>query len=394
MLYLHVPFCDSLCPYCSFNRFVFKEPIAREYFNHLRTEMRMAADLGYRFDSLYFGGGTPTILLDELITTIDLAKDLFGIHEVSCETNPNQLEPELAHQLDGRVQRLSVGVQSLDTELLRKVNRLDRFGTGEEILKRIHSVEGMFQSLNVDMIFNFPGQTRAVLEADIEKVSHSGANQVTFYPLMSSPSVVHSLHQTVGDVTYEHEYEQYQLICDKLSNYYEPSTAWAFSQKNGGLIDEYIVDTEEYVGLGSGAFSYLDGTIYVNSFSLKKYAESIEAGVSPVMAARSYTKHDQMRYRFLMDSFGLELQKDTFQQRFGVSVEAGLPAEMLYFNLFGAFDKSDPNVLRLTQKGRYLFLATMREFFIGINKIRDQARQALTDQDTNFQPVCISEQIC
>ena len=137
MLYIHIPFCDSLCPYCSFNRFVYNEKTARSYFQHLREEMRMTAAQGYKFQSLYFGGGTPTILLDELIETIDLAKDLFGIREVSCETNPNQLEPALAERLAGRVQRLSVGVQSFDNDLLRKINRLDRFGTGDEILKRI-----------------------------------------------------------------------------------------------------------------------------------------------------------------------------------------------------------------------------------------------------------------
>ncbi len=388
MLYLHIPFCDILCPYCSFNRFAYKEQPARAYFLSLREEMRTAAALGYSFKSLYLGGGTPTILLDELITTIDLAKELFGIKDVSCETNPNQLEPALAERLDGRVQRLSVGVQSFDNTLLQKISRLERFGDGEHLLKRIQSVAGMFQSLNVDIIFNFPGQSSEVLLKDIECAIGSGANQVTFYPLMSPSSVVRSLKQTVGAVTYDHEYDDYRLILEKMTGEYEQSTGWAFSRKNGHLVDEYIVDTEEYVGLGSGAFSYLDGTIYVNTFSLKKYAEAIQGGRSPVMGTKSYSVHNQMRYHFLMDLFGLGLDRKQFRSRFGVSVELGLPIELAYFVLNGALDFSDSAVIRLTPKGKYLFVVMMREFFIGINEFRDQARQVLTIEDGTEGSIC------
>ncbi|HSQ21912.1 MAG TPA: coproporphyrinogen dehydrogenase, partial [Coriobacteriia bacterium] len=73
-LYVHVPFCERLCPYCSFNRFLYGEERARRYFASLRTEIRRTADLGYDFATLYIGGGTPTILLDELVGIIDLTK--------------------------------------------------------------------------------------------------------------------------------------------------------------------------------------------------------------------------------------------------------------------------------------------------------------------------------
>ena len=69
-LYVHVPFCEELCPYCSFNRVVFREELARAYFKALRTEIGLYRDLGYEFSSLYVGGGTPTVLMDELAATI------------------------------------------------------------------------------------------------------------------------------------------------------------------------------------------------------------------------------------------------------------------------------------------------------------------------------------
>ena len=88
MLYAHVPFCEQLCPYCSFNRFPFHEDRARPYFRNLRTEMARLAEQGYDFHTLYIGGGTPTVMIDELCETIDMAHSLFSIDEVSSETNP------------------------------------------------------------------------------------------------------------------------------------------------------------------------------------------------------------------------------------------------------------------------------------------------------------------
>ena len=131
MLYMHVPFCERLCPYCSFNRFPFSEERARPYFENMRKEMRMLKDLGYDFDSVYIGGGTPTIMIDELCDTIDQARELFNIQEVSSETNPNHLIPSYLDKLQGRVQRLSVGVQSFDDGLLKQMDRYDKYGCGQ-----------------------------------------------------------------------------------------------------------------------------------------------------------------------------------------------------------------------------------------------------------------------
>ncbi|TLM97670.1 MAG: radical SAM protein, partial [Actinobacteria bacterium] len=209
LLYVHVPFCERLCPYCSFNRFPYHEDRAVEYFKRLREEMRRVADLGYDFESMYIGGGTPTVNLDELTATIDLARELFSIREVSSETNPNHLYPQWIDPLRGRVDRFSVGVQSFDDELLRQMDRYDKYGSAAQILERLQSIEGVFHSLNVDMIFNFPSQTAEKLAADIRIVKDTGCNQVTFYPLMASPVVADSLKRTVGRVDYDREARYY-----------------------------------------------------------------------------------------------------------------------------------------------------------------------------------------
>lgn len=379
LLYAHVPFCERLCPYCSFNRYPFNDGRARSYFKSLRQQMRMVADLGYDFGSLYIGGGTPTILIDELCETIDLARELFSIKEVSTETNPNHLIPSVLEPLKDRVQRFSVGVQSFDDDLLRQMDRYDKYGSGEEILERLQSIEGFFHSLNVDMIFNFPTQTEEVLFRDVEMVKASGCNQTTFYPLMASRSVQTSLKRTMGMVDYDREARFYKTLVDALADTFELSTAWTFSRVGGGMIDEYIVDYEEYVGIGSGAFSYLGGDIYVTTFSLRDYDAAIAEGRMPVaIGSRDNGLTNQMRYRFLMELFGLRLDKRTFERDFGVSVERGLRKEMLFFRTFGGFATDNDEELTLTEKGRYLTVVMQRSMFADLNNLRDTARNALS----------------
>lgn len=407
MLYMHVPFCERLCPYCSFNRFPFKEDRAVPYFKNMRKEMLMLKDLGYDFESVYIGGGTPTIMIDELCETIDLARDTFpGIKEVSSETNPNHLIPEYVEKLEGRVQRLSVGVQSFDDGLLKQMDRYDKYGCGAEIIERIKYASPHFVSMNADMIFNFPAQTADILISDIERVVESGASQTTFYPLMASPSVEKSLAATVGKVDYNREKQFYEIICSLLTEGenapFEFGSAWTFNRKNGyratcdsgvaagtsagaaeneAMIDEYVVNYEEYPAIGSGGITYLGHDLYVNTFSVNDYNAAIEAGNMSIMGKTSFTLRDRMRYRFMMQLFGLRLDKKAFERDFGMSVDLGLPAEMAFMRLNGAFATDNAEELTLTPKGRYLTVVMMRQFFIGVNGLRDQARAALQGEE-------------
>ncbi|MDR0351015.1 MAG: coproporphyrinogen III oxidase family protein [Coriobacteriales bacterium] len=390
LLYMHVPFCERLCPYCSFNRYPFSEERARPYFENLRREMLMLKERGYDCSALYVGGGTPTIMIDELCKTIDLARETFSIREVSSETNPNHLTPEIVDRLAGRVQRLSVGVQSFNDDLLRQMERYEAYGSGLEALGCLMAARGRFDSLNVDMIFNFPSQTEDMLVGDLAAVLESGANQVTFYPLMASPVVARSLARSVGQVDYRREERYYRLICEALTGGrgapYDFGSAWTFNAQAGerdksAMIDEYIVDFEEYPALGSGGMSFLDGGLYVNTFSVKNYNKAIESGRMSVMGYTPFTKVDRMRYRLMMQLFGLRLDKRRFKQDFGCDPAYGLPIEYAFFKAAGAFAHEDEDEIVLSAKGRYLMVALMREFFVGVNTIRDQARAALDGEE-------------
>ena len=389
MLYAHVPFCERLCPYCSFNRFPFNEERAARYFKNMREELLMLKELGYDFDSLYIGGGTPTIMIDELCSFIDLAKSEFSIREVSTETNPNHLVPEYLEKLRGRVDRMSVGVQSFDDGLLKQMDRYDKYGSGESILEGIKRAAPYFKSLNVDMIFNFPAQTEEILREDLRMVMESGASQTTFYPLMASPSVERSLARTVGKVDYEREQRFYQIISETLAGGedapFQHGSAWTFNKRADApedqMIDEYIVDYEEYPAIGSGGMTYLGRSQYVNTFSLREYNQAIESGRMSIMGKATFTDKNRMRYRFMMQLFGLRLDKRQWEDDFGCTVQAGLPMEYAFMKLSGAFDKDDAEQLTLTPKGRYLMVVMMRQFFIGVNGLRDQARAALPKEE-------------
>jgi coproporphyrinogen III oxidase-like Fe-S oxidoreductase len=231
------------------------------------------------------------------------------------------------------------------------------------------------------MIYNFPNQTEEILCRDLQMVIDSGAQQTTFYPLMTSPSVARMLDRTVGRVNYGREARFYELVLEALGEEFRPMSAWTFLRKGTGMLDEYIIDSEEYVGLGSGAFSFLDGSLYVNTFSLREYAHRIDQGKMGVAAKQDYGRREQMRYRFMMELFSLRFDRKRFRNTFQMEVEVGLVFEMLFMLLTGSFSKQTRDAFYLTPRGRYLSVVMMREFFSGVNNVRDEARKALTEDE-------------
>lgn len=93
-LYVHIPFCRSLCPFCCFNRYLFDESLARRYFTDLKKEIAAYKQRGFSFSGIYFGGGTPTIMMDELATLIEYLRAEFPVSEISLETTPREITPE------------------------------------------------------------------------------------------------------------------------------------------------------------------------------------------------------------------------------------------------------------------------------------------------------------
>ena len=155
-LYIHIPFCKTLCPFCCFNRYLFKEDRARQYFIHLRKELDLYIRRGFKFSDFYFGGGTPTILMDELLGFIEYLKENFEVKQISLETTPRETNQKNLDLLQAAgINRLSTGVQSFDSNIVKAMGR--PFCTGEEIKEKLLMAKDKFDTLNVDFVFNFPG---------------------------------------------------------------------------------------------------------------------------------------------------------------------------------------------------------------------------------------------
>ena len=382
MLYLHVPFCVVLCPFCSFHRVQFRDDRARRYFDALRREIGLAADAGFRFSEAYFGGGTPTVLPDELAALVRSLRDDHDVDQISAETNPDDLEnSKLEHLAEVGINRLSVGVQSFDDELLRQMERYDKYGSGKQIIDRLKKTNGAFDTLNVDMMFNFPKQTSASLERDLNILTDEiGAEQVSWYPLMSSKETRKSMAKEIGRVNYGRERGLYHQLADHmLQRGYRRSSAWCFS-RGDSMIDEYITENIDYVGLGSGSFSLIDGTLYGSTFSINNYLERIAQGRSGLTRQRSLGVRELMQYYMLVKLFAGSLDLDEADDYFGRSFYRGLLPELSGLRTIGAVRKKGRG-LYLTESGQYLWVMLMREFFASVNEFRERMRLAISSRD-------------
>lgn len=374
MLYVHIPFCESLCPFCSFHRVLLKQPKATRYFEALRKELQRYHEQGFDFSGVYVGGGTPTVVPEQLAETLALIRSLFSVEQISVETNPNHLRQEILSMLKAvKVNRLSVGVQSFDDARLKEMNRYGPYGSSAEIVDRLRKAQGMFDTLNVDMIFNLPHQTLASLAADIETLQAVHVDQVSFYPLMPAAATRRAMSSDMGEVAFHNEKRFYEEILATMRPEYEPASAWCFSRRKG-LIDEYIVEHDEYIGAGSGSFSFLNGCFYSSTFSINRYIDLAQNGNSGITMGKAFTERERVRYDFLVKLFGLSLDKQTMEEKYRGDFRRTVWRELLFFKLIGALQE-DSERYRLTEKGMYYWVVMMREFLTGVNNFREQMRR-------------------
>lgn len=383
LLYAHIPFCKTLCSYCTFHRFLFKEHKAREYFVNLRKEMDYVKALGYDFTSMYIGGGTTTILEDELIRTIEHARTLFpGIKEVSCETDPLQIATPTFRNLKGLVDRMSIGVQSFNDDILKMTERYDKFGSGALIYERLQEALELFPTTNVDMIFGFRGQDLEMLQRDMDLLVELNPRQITTYPLMVTSQTRKSVKQTIAAKGIELA-DQYAVIMNTLGTHYRQLTSWTFGRTHDEGFDEYVVDHDEYLGVGSGAFSFLGSSLYVNTFSLRRYNERIKEGKTGIERRRQFDKHAVLQYRLLLGLFSARLSRKYFREVHGVDLDKALFKEMLGLRIAGAIkdNPKDPDNLIVTDAGKFLGLVMMKAFYSGMDNVRAELRKPLRDID-------------
>jgi menaquinone C8-methyltransferase len=367
-LYIHIPFCRTLCPFCCFNRYLLDETNARRYFVNLKKEVQFYIDRGFRFSDFYFGGGTPTVLMDELLDFIDFLRKNFNVKRISLETTHREINSEIIAALKkAGVNRLSIGVQSFDNDLLRAMGRM--VGSGEEAREKLKMAQGQFDTVNADFIFNFPMQTIEQFKKDVAIFKGLGLDQATFYPLMPSPHKKSRLERKFSKVDTAREKDFYDVILQELyKGGYEASTAWCFSRGNR-QIDEYIIDYDDYVGVGAGSVGFLNGDFFVNTFSLEKYDELISAGKLPIVSWRRLSEREHLRYYMLTKLFGMSLDPEKFRQRFSGNVGRKLWWELTFFRMFGLV--KGKKQIEVTPNGMYAVCLMQKEFFAALNTLRE-----------------------
>ena len=368
MLYMHVPFCHTFCPYCSFHKYAYDSGACKAYFSALRAEMRRTKEAGYDFKTLYVGGGTTLIDEDELLKTLELAKKLFNIDEISCESDPNHIEPASLMRFRGLIDRLSVGVQSFDNEILRKASRYEKFGSGEILREKLSKAVGILPILSLDLIFNFPFQTKEILLNDIAMAKSINPEQITMYPLMKSPLMRDQIARNLGISDIDHEEEFYWIITQEFASWHQ-NNAWAFAREKTNIADEYVGDNHEYVGIGSGAFSFLGGRLLINAFNLSDYSARIKEGKSTVIATCDFSDDERAKYIFLTELFNGEIDIAKFSAQNGINLRQALGHELSLLKLSGAITIEGEKI-RTTQFGKYLCVVLMKEFYTGMDKVR------------------------
>ncbi len=368
-LYVHIPFCRSLCPFCCFNRYLFQEDLARRYFQDLKKELEMYLRRGFKFSGVYFGGGTPTVLMDELGGFIDFLRGSFSVKEISLETTPRELTPQnIALLKQYGVNRLSVGVQSFDEQVLKTMGRIN--GPAAEVKARLLAAEGQFDTVNVDFVFNFPGESLEQFKADVAAFKELKIDQATFYPLMASPHKKDAMERRFNKVDNSRERQFYRVIMDELYHGgYTASTAWCFS-RGERMIDEYIIESDDYIGIGAGSVSMAGGNFYVNSFSLDRYHEMVASGRFPVVGWRELAEKEHQRYWLLTKLFGMKLDTAEFRRRFKGDIARKLWLETAFFRVSGVISGKD--ILQVTERGMYPVSVMMRDFFASLNTLREQ----------------------
>lgn len=272
-LYIHVPFCKSICPFCPYNKVLYQENLVSDYFPALRLELQCYLDrLPRGFSSLYIGGGTPTLFLDEL-------GELIGTLPIDGE---RAIEVLPTHATTVNVEKmraigityLSLGVQSFNEKVLRY---LERPTTAQDNRNALENVIGRFDCVDVDLIFDVAFEAESIFLNDLETCFKAGVDQVSTYPLMrfGYTPFGKSKHQP------KKEHDCLKKATDLARQLgYERRSVWTFNRRNAPNYSS--ITREFYLGCGAGAASYTGRSFLLNHFSIPAYLAKVRDQRLPI----------------------------------------------------------------------------------------------------------------
>ena len=313
-LYIHIPFCEHICDYCDFTKVQYFSLFARSYIKELKKELD-SYNIPKDLETIYIGGGTPTALEDDLFLELLEMVDSYtkSVKEYTIEANPESLTLKKLQMMKSHgVNRLSIGVETTNDEILRNINRHHTF---EDVKKAILTAKEVgFDNLNVDLILGLPGCSLEQTKTDLDNLMSLEVEHISCYSLTVHPNTVFYLkgiQEPLGDEARKYYDYVHVYLAEHGYRHYEVSN-WAkpgYESKHN-----YVYwKNERYYGIGLGASGYIKDIRYTNTRSINEYLKGKYLGEQEIV-----TPVDDIEYQIMLNlrtKEGLDLKQ--FEDKFG-----------------------------------------------------------------------------
>jgi coproporphyrinogen III oxidase-like Fe-S oxidoreductase len=365
-LYLHIPFCRQICPYCPYNKELYRSETAHRYVKAVIKEIDNYANLmgDIPITSFYIGGGTPTTMLfsglEEIINHVYRSFKMQC--EIHMESHPNDLtERNLERIASLNVAHLSIGVEALQDHHLHS---LARPYTADQVRSAVSRAVGMdFTCVNADFIFALPNQTHEEVERTAKELIGLGVDQVAAYPLFTFPYTPWSAHQKEMSSTRPDVFERRRMF-KKIEHVFqqvgfERTSVWAYTKL--GVPKYCSVTVPRYIGLGASGGSYLDNVLYFNTFNVSEYIAALEEGRSPIGLSMALSRRMQMAGWLYWRIYETRFLKSDFRRRFGEDFDPVYGFLTKVFAAIGFLSEKEDEVV-LSNRGAY-WLHVLQDLF-------------------------------
>lgn len=369
-LYIHIPFCKQKCLYCDFPSYAGKESLINEYIRALNEEILRKCSK-YKIASIFVGGGTPSYLneinLESLLKTINLLdfKDEF---EFTIECNPGTLnEEKLALMKNYNVNRISMGLQTTNDNLLKEIGRIHSF---EEFKKNYNQArKAGFENINVDLMFGLPNQHMKDWKASLEDVMSLEPDHISAYSLIiEEGTCFYNLYNNdkLNIPNEEEERSMYLFTKGFLEDYgYNQYEISNYAKVNKECFHNKVYwKCNEYLGLGVSASSFVDEKRFKNIDDIKIYIEKINNNEDVTEEIHVNNINDDMEEFMFMGLRMIEgINLKTFKKRFGKDV-FDIYDEVIKNNIKKGLLVVDSGKLYLSEKGIELSNYVMSDFIL------------------------------
>ncbi|MCU5746401.1 radical SAM family heme chaperone HemW [Staphylococcus sp. SQ8-PEA] len=368
--YIHIPFCVHICTYCDFNKyFIQNQPVDR-YLDCLITEMSTVEE--NNLNTLFVGGGTPTALnYDQLEKLLKAITQNFTIRkEFSFEANPDELTYDKVKLLKSYgVNRLSMGVQTFNEELLKLLGRTHH---PEDIYKAItYAREVGINSISLDLMYHLPQQTLKDFEDSLDIALTLDIDHISGYGLILEPQTQFYNMYRKGKLKLPSEdigEEMYQLLQNKLkqTSFHQYEISNFAKQHHESEHNKVYWRNEGYYGFGAGASGYVEGRRYSNVNPVNHYIKKIENNESPILNSSKLTLNEQIEEEMFL---GLRMNEgvniERFYHKFGIDIYHiyGHQIEEL---LKKGLIKTNANYMRLTERGKIIGNEVFETFLLSV----------------------------